>query len=276
MQTCRSALVMLSAVFSVEAASLTGAASDSSRTRQTDSQYRTGHIRTTQGSSKPLLAIGVPGTPTKSSADSSSLLADSDLDPSSTRGLVLPNAFMLRKGQGEFVQSELVFSQFGFGVTDHFNVSAGSALPFIALYRIANLVLGAKLGGSIGGVHAALGWTEMMIKAQGMGPGNAFGCPYGSIGFANRIGNGSLTYWHTAGSSDGPASLLSVSGLVRPVPHAAFLFELWRIQLPDESPMLWSAPGVRVMSGGLSGDLALVLTDGTKNAFPWVNIAYAF
>ncbi|MBI3181870.1 MAG: hypothetical protein HYZ28_06975 [Myxococcales bacterium] len=54
-------------------------------------------------------------------------------DPTRTRYLYGPSAFMLKQGEVHFSQKELFFSSVGVGVSDHLSLQAESVLPALLL-----------------------------------------------------------------------------------------------------------------------------------------------
>src|SRR5262245_46907815 len=70
-------------------------------------------------------------------------------DPNITRHFYAPTGFMLRKGEGYFSQKELLFSSFGYGVTDHLSVMVGTVVPTWFLTSGQNVVGGFKFGGDV-------------------------------------------------------------------------------------------------------------------------------
>lgn len=282
-----SALGALVALLSLPAVAATDTLSGPVTMQLRDGQLLTGTLRSGLDTSLLRLSIGSGDTllvPRKAvgaihrqgprgtlrEADSSS--DGWNPDPSCTRGLALPNGYMLKQGQGFFVQNELIVSQFGFGITDWLNVVAGSALPFLFVDGGANLLVAGKMGGSIGPAHGSIGWMEMFA-----GDGSVGG-PYGGLSLGNERGNVTVSYSHILAPEDSDESLdwYSFAANLRTGRHIALLGEIWMIRPSGETPQTLIAPGIRLMSGGLSGDLAFVFLPEVDVPLPWVNIAYAF
>lgn len=256
-----------------------------------DGQRLTGSLGHSADSTRLLLSIGSPdtllipkaavgsihkATPQGAHLDSKpddSLLPSNGWspDPSATRGLALPNGYMLKQGSGFYVQNELLISQVGYGITDWFNVVGGSALPLLFVPEGANLMVAGKIGGSAGPLHASVGWMQMFL------PGGNFGAPYAALNIGTETFNFSTSYAHlTLSGSDESLDWSSFGAYFRTGKHAALLGEAWMLKSSEEQARVVFAPGIRLMSGGLSGDLAFVFIKESSVPLPWVNVAYAF
>lgn len=212
-------------------------------------------------------------------------------DPNLSRTFYAPTGFRLRAGEGYFSQKELLFSAFGYGVTDNLSVQVGTIVPMWFAPGLQNVLAGFKIGTDVGDVwHLAAG-------AQGFAfPGFSFmGSPTGVAGFGFVFGtatcgtpafNISLSmgegYQRLTGG-DGSSTFIAVGSVSwRVHQYVALETENWFFPgitsggFNGEPFLILNSAGVRLMNKNLSADLGFVRWPGTITPIPWVDFTYAF
>lgn len=263
------------------ALALAAAASPSDRIRLRDGQRLSGSVvargdtlllELSSGDTLALPRAAVARIDTASSGPRRDSLTGWFPDASHTRGLALPNGFLLERGHGFLVQNELFLTQAGWGVTDHINVVGGSALPLWFVDGGSNVLLAAKGGGSLGRyLHVSVGVSGGGIDDEiAVGPFAAV-----TVGTPDRSATLSASRFQRLDEATGRLDWASLSGNWRVHENVALLAEAWFIGSDGDGETLL-APGVRLMSERLSGDIAFVRVPGVGFPIPWVNVAFAW
>jgi hypothetical protein len=199
-------------------------------------------------------------------------------DPARTRYFYAPSAFMLHRGEIVFAQRELVFSEMSAGITDHFSLMAGAAIPleFINNGTGVNFDGGFKVGGdATDWLHLAGGAEALVLPSIG-----TIGLGFGSITFGRESTqltvSGGVPFALSGNQGTLGDVLIVASGTVRVSEHFALLSENWIFPTGEVSgslPFLISG-GVRFMSTNLAADVGLFYAQGSPVPLPWVNFTY--
>lgn len=194
-------------------------------------------------------------------------------DPSRTRYLFSPSAFMLAQGEGYISQTELLVTSAALGLTDHLTVGAGTCLPalFSAGGDGTNFIGTVKAGGSVGEhLHLAIGAQGLVLPASGFSGGLLFGTA--AIGTPDAHLSLSAGPPLTSDGDRGPL-LVSVSGALRVADRIALVTENWIIPGGEEPINIFSG-AVRFIGRGLAVDAGLVALEGFPVALPWLDFTW--
>ena len=198
---------------------------------------------------------------------------------------------MLRQGEGFVGQRELIYTNFGYGMTDFLTAEVGTALPLWFIDTggpTINATAGLKLGGNlVDKLHVA-------VATQGVFALERFGDGFGLVNL-----NGTVTY----GDADAHVSLnvgvplvfedtgqqlviSTLSGYYRFNETIGVMTEHWYTVSPQtQGGFLFNALGVRVTPGSFSIDAGFVLFSTLRRTgpelsipfpLPWLNAQWAF
>ncbi|HYV46441.1 MAG TPA: hypothetical protein VFA20_16365 [Myxococcaceae bacterium] len=213
-------------------------------------------------------------------------------DPNLSRTFYAPTGFRLRAGQGYFSQKELLFSSFGYGVTDNISVMVGTVLPAWFAPGFQNVIGGVKIGTDIGDVwHLAAGAQGFALPGPQM---FAFGSGGAPMGFAFVFGTATAgtpalnmtvsvgEAIHNLGGTGSNTVIAVGSASWRVHQNVALETENWffpGIQsggLNGEPFLMLNSVGVRLMNKNLAADLGFLRWPGSVYPFPWVDFTYTF
>jgi hypothetical protein len=211
-------------------------------------------------------------------------------DPNITRTFYAPTGFRLRQGELYFSQKELVFSSFGYGVTDNLSVMVGSMLPFWFISSGQNLIAGAKLGMDAGDVwHLAVGAQGLLLPAGVPGFSSSSVNPAGGGMVFGTVTCGTPLYSLTISAGEAMVNVMGntantpivvVSASSRVAQNVALEMENWffpGISGPSTEPFLmFNSAGVRLMNEHLAADLGFIRAPGSFIPVPWVDFTYTF
>jgi hypothetical protein len=202
-----------------------------------------------------------------------------------------PSAMMLRQGEGFVGQRELLYTNFGYGVTDFLTLEVGTALPLWFIDTggpTINATSGLKVGGS------PIDMLHVSVAAQGVFALARFGDGAGLVNL-----NGTVTY----GGEDAHASLnvgvpltfdeggqqlivSTLSGYYRFTDVVGVVTEHWYTVSPQaQGAFLFNALGARLTPGAFSIDVGLALFStitrdgpelGIPFPLPWLNFQWGF
>jgi len=209
-------------------------------------------------------------------------------DANVSRHFYAPTAFMLRAGEGYFSQKELVFSSFGYGVTDNFSLLVGSVVPAWFAPGGHHLVAGFKIGADFGDIwHVAGGAQGLALPFISSGPmfaGVAFltltvGTP--DVNLTASVGQ--IASAGSFSSSSSSTTIVAAGASFRAAPNVALVTENWffpwlspPFSVSTEPFFMLNSVGVRLMSDHLAADLGLVRFQGSFFPIPWVDFTYSF
>jgi hypothetical protein len=210
-------------------------------------------------------------------------------DPNLSRTFYAPTGFRLRAGQGYFSQKELLFSSFGYGVTDNVSVMVGTIDPAWFAPGLQNVIAGVKLGVDAGDVwHLAVGAQgfafpgfSLFGSGSPMGFGFVFGtATCGTPTFNATLSVGEAVHNLTTSSNNTLIAVGSFSWRVHQ--NVAIESENWffpGIQsggLNGEPFLMLNSAGLRLMNKNLAADLGFIRWPGSMTPVPWVDFTYNF
>jgi hypothetical protein len=209
-------------------------------------------------------------------------------DPNITRTFYAPTGFRLRAGEAYFSQKELLFSSFGYGITDNVSVMVGTVLPTWFSGGGQNLVAGFKVGMDVGDVwHLAAGAQGVGLPFFGSFSGGSpagFGFVFGTATCGTPLFNITFSAGegvHNLGSG-GNTFIAVGSASWRVGQHVALQTENWFFPgLPsmfgnNEPFLIINSAGIRLMNKNLAADLGFIRIPGSVTPFPWVDFTYTF
>ena len=199
-------------------------------------------------------------------------------NPNPSRNLFTPTGIGLRKGEGNYQNTMLIFQTINYGLTDHFSIGGG--------FEIASLILG-------DGFQPVFILTSKISTANNKGVNTAAGV----IAAANDDFSGAILYSATTiGDRDNNFTaavgfvrqdggwvkepVISISAMGRVSKKFSLITENWILtkqgRNDDEISFLISAGG-RYIAPSISVDFALILShnfDGVR--LPWLGITIPF
>lgn len=196
-------------------------------------------------------------------------------DPSRTRYLYSPSAFMLRRGEAYLSQTELLLTSAAFGVTDHLTLGLGSCLP-VLLWTDGegmNFVGMVKAGGSLSDrLHLAVGAQALFVP----GTDTAMGFLFATATVGTPDAHLSLSAGPPFAAGDGAGDLIvTLSGAVRLSEGVALVSENWSVPTGD-GRLVISSGAVRFIGRGVSVDVGLVFGEDASQALPWLDFTWSF
>lgn len=201
-------------------------------------------------------------------------------NPQSTRYFWSPNAYGLRRGEGYYQNVWILFNQVAYGISDNISIGAGivplflfagAATPIWLTPRVSIPVVKDKF--NVGG--GALIGTVLGEEDTG------FGVVYGSATFGSRDKNFNVGlgwgYTGESGLADSPT--ITMSGMIRTGARGYFLTENYLINAGDETLVLMSVGGRRIIKK-VSLDFGLFVPFysemDTFVAVPWLGVVVPF
>ena len=197
-----------------------------------------------------------------------------DKDPSSTRYLYSPSAFMLKEGEASFSQKQLFFSSFAYGVTDYLSVQIGSAIPLLFVKDARNVLGGIKLGTSIiDNVHIGGGVQSFIVN------GNVLAMPFGTLTFGTNhthlsLNAGKPFFKDSEWESSDP--FYSLSATHRLSKNTALVTENCFFPRDNEATVVIFSGALRIISNKLVTDLGLLFEKDFEFPIPWLDFTYHF
>ena len=204
--------------------------------------------------------------------------------------LFSPSGMMLREGEGYLAQRELIYTAFGYGITDFLTAELGTALPlwFAPPFGLSfNMAAGLKVGGNpVGDLHTS-------VAAQGI---FSIGERSGSFGAALLSGN--VTYGdsgaHVSVNMGVPLTgernaqriiTTTLSGYLELNDTFGGVTEHWLTFSPDaQGAFMFNALGGRFTPGDFAIDVGLLFVSNLRRGeievaplpLPWLNVVWGF
>lgn len=205
-------------------------------------------------------------------------------DPNRSRYLYSPSAYSLGRGRGYVSQKELIITEAAFGITDFWDIQAGTSVITLAIPGAAFGLVGTKLSFPIGdNMHVAAGGQALFTTSPAILLG--FGTfTYGPEDRHVSVSVGGLTTI-IDGIAGPPAGLLmTVSGSYRLGPRTALVTENWILFGGGLSPIggeVYVVPSlaVRLFGPNFATDLGLVPiitgeSDPPVIPIPWIGFTW--
>lgn len=199
-------------------------------------------------------------------------------NPSSTRYFFGPNGYGLRKGEGYYQNTWVLFNQVSYGFSNHFTLGVGIVPLFFFDGASTPVWITPKVSIPIKKDRVNLGLGGLFAYVLGE-DGGSFGVAYGqmTLGSRDRNINLGLGYGY-AGDSWANTPTISVSGIYRTGKKFALLTENYVFDTGDENLVMCSFGG-RFIGRRISVDAGLVLpivVDEGFIAIPWLGLSVPF
>lgn len=214
-------------------------------------------------------------------------------DPHRTRYFYGPSGFMLRKGQGDFSQKELLFSTVSYGVLDNLSLQVGTVAPawFFGVQGI-NGIFAVKVGGRVMSRLNVCGGAQTLFLPfmwGSSGPqfaGLAFGCATVGSPDAHFTVSAGVPFLLNPSASVSSGFITTLSGNLRVGRNIALVTENWFV-VPDVSRTQLDAFtanvfGVRFMGQRIAVDLGAMWFVTTRTGLltpipiPWLDFTFNF
>lgn len=198
-------------------------------------------------------------------------------NPNPTRYLFSPTAFNLKKGQGYYQNSYLVFNSINYGLTDFISLGGGFELTSMFSPDVTPLVfLSPKIGTTIRpDLHAGGGLLFVQVEDY------SFGILYGTGTYGNEDQN--LTTSMGWGFFEGEFSarpIITVSGIKRVRRNLSLLSENWFTPKSDTGYYRFFSYGVRFFGEKMAVDLAFInnadIIEVIRIGIPYVDFVIKF
>ena len=194
-----------------------------------------------------------------------------------TRYLYSPSAFPLGRGNGYISQKELVFTEAAYGVTDHWDIQAGSIVPVAFINEGRNLVLGTKLSTPIGNRVRLAAGAQSLIVSEGASLIAFAGATVGDEErhFTLNVGQqlSAVVYEPLSFSP-----MVSASWLYQYRDDRAFITETWMVLRTAGDQLFWPSAALRFMGSRFSVDVGTVCIIWFEEFpfIPWVDFSWQF
>jgi hypothetical protein len=209
-----------------------------------------------------------------------------------SRNFMTPTAFGVKKGEGYYKNTMLIFNSVNYGITDHFSVGASADIVgLLSSQRVPFVMtLNTKLSTSIGKNAAIAGGFTWMRLGFGTESINSIqsGIVYSVITLGNKnhnftVGGGYPVFFKVADTQVGGNItrpwLLTVSGQYRLSDNFSLLTENWFGVGSSDSGGIGSL-GARYMRKGFAFDFAVMFAGGTGDIvsipIPFVSVSIPF
>ncbi|MSQ03840.1 MAG: hypothetical protein EXR71_18460 [Myxococcales bacterium] len=205
-------------------------------------------------------------------------------DPNRSRYLYSPSAYSLGRGHGYVSQKELIITEAAFGITDFWDIQAGTSVITLALDGGAFALVGSKFSLPVGdNIHLAVGGQALFTSVPAIVLG--FGTfTYGPEDRHVSVSVGGLTTI-VQGVAGAPTGLLAtVSGSYRLGPRTALVTENWILFGGGLSPTgddVYVVPSlaVRLFGPSFATDLGVVpiitgASDPPVIPIPWIGFTW--
>jgi hypothetical protein len=207
--------------------------------------------------------------------------------PQRTRYLLAPSAMMLRQGEGQFSQEELLISSLSYGLTDHLTLQVGSVLPAWLLGPLGfNGMAGLKVGGSLT-QRLHLATSAHVVYSRGINSGRPVGLVLGTVTYGTpeaqlSLGVGKPLVLDEDDRFFNPHLMTSLSANVRVSKRFALVTENWLVPTwfgrDDDAisklPMINSL-ALRILGPEWSVDVGAIRAPGVSFPIPWLDFSYA-
>ena len=222
---------------------------------------------------------------TSSETSSASAQTDKVTDRNRTRYLVAPSSFMLKEGESYLSQSQLLFSSFSYGITDHFTLSARALLPlWIADFqRGFHILPGAKYGWTLNrDWRVATGVETVVIPQEGTLVFPYAGTTYGTQRRHVTVNLGQPFKFDTSEFEAARFFLVSINGNVWLSEHMRLVTENWVLYFDSVNVDLRTlfSLAMRFQGQQFATDLGLaIMGDGANLSsipLPWLDFTYNF
>ena len=204
-------------------------------------------------------------------------------DPNRNRYLYSPSAFTLGRGRGYISQKELVLTEAAFGITDFWDIQAGTSVITLLIDGGQFGVVGTKLAFPIGDmVHLGAGGQALFLAGGALGMGFATV----TVGTEDRhlsVNVGALGVFDDFSQ---PTPVMTVSGNWRLGAKTALVSENWIFFGGDVSPTgdpVFVVPSlaIRLIGPAFATDLGVVpiILPGSNPPvlpIPWVGFTWNF
>lgn len=199
-------------------------------------------------------------------------------NPHDTRYFFMTSGYGLKKGEGYYQNTWIMFNQVSYGITRHFTLGAGVVPLFLFAGAPTPMWITPKV--SVPLVKDKLNLSGGMILGYMLGEDFGFGLGYGALTVGSRENNLTLgAGWAYADAQWAEAPTLTLSGMVRVGKKAYLVTENYYIGTGDSSIGILSAGG-RSVQRRLAIDYGLVFPIGADIgsfvAIPWLGIAVPF
>lgn len=198
-------------------------------------------------------------------------------NPHATRYFYGPNGYGLRKGEGYYQNTWVMFNQVSYGFSDYFSVGMGIIPLFLFEGAPSPAWLTPKFSIPVVRDKFSIGGGALVATILGES-GSSFGIAYGTFTFGSRDANTTLgTGWAYTGDGFGEFPTFSLSGMYRTGEKGYFISENYLISTSNETVGIISLGG-RTVQKRLAVDYGLVipLNAGVTLAFPWLSITLPF
>ncbi len=209
-----------------------------------------------------------------------------DPDPNKSRYLYSPSAFGLGQGKGYVAQKQLLLTEAAIGVTDWWDIQAGTSVITLFIPDAAFAIVGTKVSFKVAkDVHLALGGQSLFVGEGIVGLG------FGTVTYGTADRHVSLSAGGLAGSFNGSVEsvgtvLVTLSGNYRLGPRTALVSENWFLiggELQPAGGGLFVVPSlaVRMFGPSFATDLGLVpIITGDSSLsvipIPWVGFTWNY
>lgn len=207
-------------------------------------------------------------------------------DPNRNRYLYAPSGFTLGAGHGYVSQKEILLTEVAYGITDFWDVQAGTSLITLAIPYAQFGVLGTKLATPVAPLWRIGGGTQMLFATDVF-----LAAVFGTVTFGTEDKHITINAGTTFVGNDDvvePAEggIVIISGNYRLGARTALITENWIFFGQGFTPTgddVWMVPtaGVRLFGPNFATDLGLVPlivpeSDVLVIPIPWVGFTYNF
>lgn len=200
-----------------------------------------------------------------------------DDNPHSTRYFFGPNGYGLKKGEGYYQNTWILFNQVSYGISDNFSLGVGMIPLFLFAGTATPIWITPKLSIPLKKDAINLGVGGLFAVVLGEESGS-FGLAYGQMTFGPRDRNVNLGLGYGyAGDSWASTPTVSLSGIYRTGRKFALITENYLLDAGDENIALLSFGG-RFIGRWIAVDAALVFPTGTGEliGIPWLGLTVPF
>ena len=200
-------------------------------------------------------------------------------DPNRNRYMYAPSGFTLGKGHGYVSQKEILLTEAAYGVTDFWDIQAGTSLITVTIPGAAIGVLGTKVAAPITPTLRVGGGAQGLF-ADGLAMAAVFGTV--TLGTEDRhvsFNAGTTVISNGEDVRVSPGGIVIVSGNYRLGPRVALLSENWILlgsQFTPTGEPLWLVPAfaVRLFGPSFATDLGLVPLAVPNSGVPFIPIPW--
>lgn len=207
-------------------------------------------------------------------------------DPNRNRYMYAPSGFTLGAGHGYVSQKEILLTEVAYGITDFWDIQAGTSLITLLIPGGQFGVVGTKLAAPVGSLWHIGGGTQVLFASELI-----FTAVFGTVTFGTEDKHISINAGTTFAAfadfiepADG--GIVIISGNYRLGARTALIAETWIFAGQGITPTgddVWLVPSaaVRLFGPNFATDLGLVPivtgeTDVPVIPIPWVGFTYNF